>query len=172
MTGHRRRTVTWEDPQRLVAAPDGRGGLELLSAMAAGELPPPPIARLLGMELEVVEAGRVVFALEPGEYLYNPLGSVHGGVSATLLDSAMGCAVHSMLPAGAAYTTLELKVNYVRPIVMTTGRVLAEGTVVHRGGTVSTAEGRITSAADGRLLAHASTTCLILGGTAERRMAA
>jgi uncharacterized protein (TIGR00369 family) len=172
MLDHRRRTVTWEDPQALVAAPAGRSGLQLLRAVAAGELPPPPIARLLGMEVEVVEEGRVVFALEPGEYLYNPLGSVHGGVAATLLDSAMGCAVHTTLPAGAGYTTLELKVNYVRPIVMATGRVLAEGTVVHRGGTISTAEGRIVSAADGRLLAHASTTCLILGAAAQPRIAA
>jgi uncharacterized protein (TIGR00369 family) len=88
-------------------------------------------------------------------------GTVHGGLAATLLDSAMGCAVHSTLPDGSGYTTLELKVNYTRPITVATGRILCEGTVVHRGGRVATAEGRLWAERSGKLLAHGTTTCLI-----------
>ena len=108
-----------------------------------------------------VSEGRVVFALEPAEYHYNPLGTVHGGVMATLLDSAMGCVVQSMLPAGTSYTTLELKVNYLRPITSKTGIVYCEGKIIHVGGRVATAEGRLTGA-DGKLYAHGTTTCIIL----------
>jgi uncharacterized protein (TIGR00369 family) len=137
-------------------------GLEMLRAMAAGEVPAAPIAELLGFAPVEVEEGRVVFAAVPAEKHYNPLGTVHGGLAATLLDSAMGCAVHSTLPAGVGYTTLELKVNFTRHITSETGRILCEGTVVHRGGRVATADGRVYAEADGRLLAHATTTCLIL----------
>jgi uncharacterized protein (TIGR00369 family) len=137
-------------------------GLEVLRAIAAGEIPGAPIAELLGFAPVEAEEGRVVFAAVPGEKHYNPLGTVHGGLAATLLDSAMGCAVHSTLPAGVGYTTLELKVNFTRPITSETGRILCEGTVVHRGGRVATAEGRVHAEADGRLLAHGTTTCLIL----------
>jgi uncharacterized protein (TIGR00369 family) len=136
-------------------------GLEFLRAIGAGELPAAPIAELLGFEPVEVEEGRVVFAAVPEERHYNPIGTVHGGLAATLLDSAMGCAVHSTLPAGVGYTTLELKVNFVRPITTETGRILCEGTVVHRGGRVSTAEGRVFAEVDGALLAHGTTTCLI-----------
>jgi uncharacterized protein (TIGR00369 family) len=137
-------------------------GLEVIRALAAGELPGAPIAELLGFAPVEVEEGRVVFAAVPGERHYNPIGTVHGGLAATLLDSAMGCAVHTTLPAGVGYTTLELKVNFTRPITHETGRILCEGTVVHRGGRVATAEGRVYAEADGRLLAHGTTTCLIL----------
>jgi uncharacterized protein (TIGR00369 family) len=137
-------------------------GLEVIRALAAGELPGAPIAELLGFAPVEVEEGRVVFAAVPEERHYNPIGTVHGGLAATLLDSAMGCAVHSTLPAGVGYTTLELKVNFTRPITSETGRILCEGTVVHRGGRVATAEGRVYAEADGRLLAHGTTTCLIL----------
>jgi uncharacterized protein (TIGR00369 family) len=109
-----------------------------------------------------------VFAAVPGPEHYNPIGSVHGGLAATLLDSAMGCAVHSTLPAGVGYTTLELKVNFTRPITSETGRILCEGTVVHRGGRVATAEGRVFAEADGKLLAHGTTTCLILSPNGHR----
>ena len=136
-------------------------GLELLRAIAAGEIPGPPIAELMGFERVAVEDGRVVFACVPGAQHYNPIGVVHGGLAATLLDSAMGCAVHSTLPAGAGYTTLELKVNFTRPITSETGRILCEGTVVHRGGRVATAEGRVIAEDTGKLLAHGTTTCLI-----------
>jgi uncharacterized protein (TIGR00369 family) len=136
-------------------------GLEVLRAIAAGELPGAPIAELLGFAPVEAEEGRVVFAATPGPQHYNPIGSVHGGLAATLLDSAMGCAVHSTLPAGVGYTTLELKVNFVRPITSETGRIVCEGTIVHRGGRVATAEGRVFAEADGSLLAHGTTTCLI-----------
>jgi uncharacterized protein (TIGR00369 family) len=137
-------------------------GLEVLRAIAAGELPGAPIAKLLGFAPVEAQEGRVVFTALPGPEHYNPIGSVHGGLAATLLDSAMGCAVHSTLPAGVGYTTLELKVNFVRPITAETGRILCEGTIVHGGGRVATAEGRVFAEADGRLLAHGTTTCLIL----------
>ena len=168
----RRRTFTWTDPKTVAALLGARDGLGGLRAIAAGQIPPPPVAELMGMDIESVERGRVVFTLDPAEFLYNPIGTVHGGVLATLLDSAMGCAVHSVLGAGAAYTTLDLAVKYVRPVTVETGRILAEGTIVHEGGRVCTAEGRITSAHDGRLLAHATTTCLVLDGAAARPVAA
>jgi uncharacterized protein (TIGR00369 family) len=137
-------------------------GLELLRAIAAGDARGAPIARLLGFEAVEAEEGRVVFAAVPGPEHYNPLGVVHGGLAATLLDSAMGCAVHSTLPDGVGYTTLELKVNFTRPITSDTGRVVCEGTVVHPGGRVATAEGRVIAERTGKLLAHGTTTCLIL----------
>jgi uncharacterized protein (TIGR00369 family) len=117
------------------------------------------------MQLESVEEGRAVFSIEPAEWMYNPIGSVHGGIAATLLDSALGCAVHTTLPAGVGYTTLELKVNYVRAMSTTTGRVVAEGNVIHVGGRVATADARLTAEHDGKLLAHGSTTCMILNGS-------
>jgi uncharacterized protein (TIGR00369 family) len=136
-------------------------GLELLRAIAAGEAPGAPIAELIGFEPVEAEEGRVLFAAVPRREHYNPIGAVHGGLAATLLDSAMGCAVHTTLPEGVGYTTLELKVNFTRPITTETGRILCEGTVVHRGGRVATAEGRVTAERDGKLLAHGTTTCLI-----------
>ena len=137
-------------------------GLEAIRAIAAGELPAPPIALLLGFGPEIVEEGRVTFGALPGEQHYNPIGVVHGGLAATLLDSAMGCAVQTTLAQGQAYTTLELKVNFVRAITRDTGRVLAEASVIHRGGRVATAEGRVIAEDSGKLLAHATTTCLVM----------
>jgi uncharacterized protein (TIGR00369 family) len=141
-------------------------GLELLHAIAAGEAPGAPFGELLGFQPIEAEEGRVVFAYVPQPTHYNPLGTVHGGVAATLLDSAMGCAVHSTLPAGAGYTTLELKVNFTRAITADTGRVVCEGTVVHRGGRTATADGRLVAEGSGTLLAHGTTTCLLFGATA------
>src|SRR3954453_10755727 len=157
----RERTIAWDDPAAAAARGKGLSGLEYMHAIAAGEIPPPPIAVLLGFELVEVEEGRAVFAVTPQEFHYNPIGVVHGGLAATLLDSAMGCAVHSTLPAGTAYTTLEVKVNFVRAITRDTGRILCEATLIHRGRTVATAEGRITAEATGKLLAHGTTTCLL-----------
>ena len=137
-------------------------GLELLRAIAAGEAPGAPIAELMGFEPVEAEEGRVVFACVPGPQHYNPIGSVHGGLAATLLDSAMGCAVQSTLPEGRGYTTLELKVNFTRAITTDTGRIVCEGKVLHRGGRVATAEGRVIAERTGKLLAHGTTTCLIL----------
>jgi uncharacterized protein (TIGR00369 family) len=136
-------------------------GLEAMNAIVAGDAPAPPIAELVGFDLAEVGEGRASFALDPGERHYNPLGTVHGGIAATLLDSAMGCAVHTTLGADERYTTLELKVNFVRAITEATGRVVASGSVIHRGSRVATAEARLTDE-DGRLLAHATSTCLIM----------
>src|SRR3954454_12487631 len=112
----RERTISWEDPMEIVRGADGLTGLELMQKLAAGELPPPPITQTLGMGLLEVERGRAVFTLEAGEPLYTPIGVVHGGAVATLLDSVLGCAVHTTLPAGVGYTSLEIKVNYTAPI--------------------------------------------------------
>jgi uncharacterized protein (TIGR00369 family) len=141
-----------------VAAMSGR---EFLEAVMRGDAAPPPMGVLMGMQLILVEEGRAVFTLTPGEQHDNPMGITHGGMAATLLDSAMGCAVQSTLPAGGGFTTLDLTVHYVATVTRDTGPVLAEGHVVHRGGRTATAEGRITRVADGRLLAHATTTCLV-----------
>jgi uncharacterized protein (TIGR00369 family) len=153
-------TVEWEDPGVLVEAARGLSGLEFLQRIVAGELPPPPIATLLKFELAELSEGHAVFAVEPAEYHYNPIGVVHGGLAATLLDSAMGCAVHSALPAGAGYTSLEIKVNFVRPLTAGTGRVRCEAKLIHLGGRTATAEGRVVDEA-GKLYAHGTTTCLI-----------
>ena len=137
-------------------------GMDLLQAIIAGKLPAPPIARTLNYGLVEVVPGRAVFAGTPTLDHYNPLATVHGGYIATLLDSAMGCAVHSKLVAGQSYTTLEFKMNFVRPVLETTGEVRAEGYIVHFGRRSATAEGKLVDAA-GKVYAHASTTCLILG---------
>jgi uncharacterized protein (TIGR00369 family) len=154
-------TVSWQDPAELAARARSASGLEFLQAIVAGELPMAPIQELLGFSLDEAEEGRVVFSLQPGEQHYNPIGSVHGGVAATLLDSAMGAAVHSTLPQGSAYVTLEVKFNLVKAITADTGRVLAEGNVIHRGKTVATVEATLRSAEGGALLAHGTSTCLI-----------
>lgn len=156
----RRREYTWHDPAAMAELVGKRSGLELLQAIVAGTLPKPPIADTLDYELTEVREGHVVFDVVPAEYHYNPLGVVHGGLAATLLDSAMGCAVHSALPTGARYTTIELKVNYIRAMTTATGKVRAEGSVIHIGGRVGVAEGRIVDA-EGKLYAHATTTCII-----------
>ena len=130
--------------------------------MASGELPPPPIAKTLDFGVQSVEEGRVVFTLTPAEYHYNPIGSVHGGVFATLLDSAMACAIQSTLAAGVGYTTLELKVNFVKPLSHDTGEVLCEGRVIQVGRKVALAQGDIRDSS-GKLYGTATTTCLILG---------
>jgi uncharacterized protein (TIGR00369 family) len=147
-----------------VARPEqvaGRTGLQVLQAMLDGELPPAPIARTLDFILLEVGPGRAVFQGQPRFDHYNPLGTVHGGWIATLLDSAVGCAIHSALPAGKTYTTLELKVNYVRAVTDRVPRVQAQAEVIHLGGRVGTAQARLVGP-DGALFAHASTTCLVM----------
>jgi uncharacterized protein (TIGR00369 family) len=156
----RTRTFSWEDPKALAGAARGLTGLEFLRKVASGELPRPPISALMNFGLAELAEGRAVFTVEPAEYHYNPIGVVHGGLAATLLDSAMGCAVHSTLPAGAGYTTLEVKVNFVRPLTAETGEVRCEAEVIHVGGRTATAEGKVLDAA-GKLYAHATTTCII-----------
>lgn len=157
----RTRTITWEDPWLLAEAGRALSGIEFLQKIVAGELPPPPLAALMNFDLVEVSEGYAVFAVDPAEYHYNPIGVVHGGLAATLLDSAMGCAVHSTLPAGAGYTTLEIKVNFIRAMSVNTGRVRCEAKIVHAGARTATAEGRVIDAS-GKLYAHGTTTCLIL----------
>jgi uncharacterized protein (TIGR00369 family) len=138
-------------------------GLEVMQLIAAGELPPPPIADLLGMDVEDVGEGYATFVIEPDARMLNPIGSVHGGIAATLLDSCMGCAVHTTLEPGLGYTTAQLNLHYLRSMQPGMGRVRATGVVLHRGRKQATAEAKLVDA-DGRLLAHGTTTCLILGG--------
>jgi uncharacterized protein (TIGR00369 family) len=137
-----------------------RSGMEFLNGIARGELPPAPIADLIGFIPIVAERGRMVFQGTPGPQHYNPLGTVHGGYAATLLDSCLGCAIHTMLDAGKGYTTLELKINYVRALTDKTGPIRAEGKVVNVGGQIGIAEARLTDV-QGKLYAFATTTCLI-----------
>jgi len=158
----RERVITWQDPEPGSAAALTMSGLEYLRAIARGEHAQPPIADLMGISGVEADEGRVLFRGEPGEHHLNPIGAVHGGFAATLMDSALGCAVHSTLPAGVGYTTIDLALTFVGRITPATGPVLCEGTVIHRGRTIATAGARLTRESDGRLLAHASTTCLIL----------
>jgi uncharacterized protein (TIGR00369 family) len=138
-------------------------GLEYVRAIHAGELPQAPIAVLMGFDLCAVEEGSVSFDCEPGEHLYNPMNAVHGGLALTMLDSAMGASVHTTLPQGQLYSTLETKVNLVRPIRADSGRLVAEGRVIHRGSRTATAEAHLRDES-GKLYAHGTSTCLILGG--------
>jgi uncharacterized protein (TIGR00369 family) len=136
-------------------------GAELLESMVRGELPPPPIMHTLGMDsFEVVDEGRCAFTMRAQEFHYNPIGSVHGGVIATLLDSAAGCAVHSTLPVGWGYTSLDLTTKYLRPATVDSGLMRCEGMVINRGRTTALAEARLFDERS-RLLAYASSSCLL-----------
>ena len=157
----RTRIVKWQDPNETAQRGREMSGIEYLRALQAGKLPAIPLAALIGMELREVEEGRIVFAAKAAEFQYNPLGTVHGGIIASLLDSAMGCAVQSLLPAGTGYTTLELKTNYLRAITIKTGWMYSEGKIIHLGGRIATAEGRVSDS-EGKLYAHGTCTCLIM----------
>ena len=163
MDNSRTRTFSWTDPAVVHDNSKALSGLEFLRRIMTGEFPPPPMATLMNITLTEVEKGRVVFEGAPEEYHYNPLGVVHGGMAATLLDSALGCCVNSCLDAGDLYTTIELKVNYLRPIVRATGRVRAIATVVHLGRTTALVEGKVLDVND-KVYAFASSTCLITRG--------
>jgi uncharacterized protein (TIGR00369 family) len=155
-------TITWEDP--VAVFEEGKKlakPIDYLRAIRDGKLPPPPIAKLLGMDLVEVEEGRAVFQLTPAEQHYNPIGVVHGGLAFTMLDSAMGCTVQTLLPPGKGYTTLEIKANLVRAITLKTGPIRAIAKIVHMGKQTATAEARLEDAA-GKLYAHGTTTCIIL----------
>ena len=156
----RTRTFDWENPATLWDEAASRSGLERLQMVVDGKLPGPPMAQLMDIRIAEVSNGRAVFAGTPAEFHYNPIGVVHGGYGATILDSAMGCAVHSTLKAGDIYTTLELKINFLRPLTSSTGPVRGIATVIHAGRTTALAEGRLEDAA-GKLYAYASSTCLI-----------
>ena len=136
-------------------------GLEQMRAIASGEIEQPPIARLLGFGVVEVEEGRAVFFAEPGEQHLNPLGTVHGGLAATLLDSCMGCAVHTTLEPGWVYGSLDLSARFVRTITPDTGRIVGEGKVVHRGGRTATMEGKVWAEETGKLLAHGTGSALL-----------
>ncbi|MFG1718907.1 PaaI family thioesterase [Micromonospora chalcea] len=159
-TQERSRTFTWSDPASGAAHLGRRSGLELMQAMIAGELAAPPIMHLVDMSRMEAEEGRVAVELLPQEFHYNPLGTVHGGVISTLLDTAAACAVHTTLPAGVGYTSLDLNVKFLRPVTVDTGTLRCEGTVLQRGRRTALAEARLTDPAN-RLVAHATSTCLI-----------
>lgn len=154
-------SVTWEDPVALAQAGRSMAGIEFLRAIRDGRLPHPPICALLGYRLTEVEPGHAVFEIAPAEQHYNPIGVVHGGIAMTLLDSAMGCAVQTRMPAGGGYTTLEAKTNLVRAVTSDTGALRAVGKVMHVGKRVATAEARLEDR-EGKLYAHATSTCIVL----------
>ena len=150
----RSRLLTWQDPLPTAAAGAEMAGIDYMRAFAAGELPPPPIAVTMRARPVEIAEGRVVFEGEPGEEHYNPIGVVHGGYASTILDSALGCAVHTTLPAGVGYTTQTLELKFARPITRDSGVLRCEAEVVHRGRRQATVEGK--------LLAHGTSTCMIL----------
>lgn len=156
----RQRSYTWADPRPAAAAARELDGNAFFAELTGGRLPVPPIAETLGFTAAAVSDGVARFELDPEEFHYNPIGSVHGGVIATLCDSACGCAVHSMLPAGAYYTSLDLTVKFVRPVTATTGSLVCEGTVVHLGARSALAQATLTGP-DGKLYAQATSSCMI-----------
>jgi len=157
----RERTIRWANPECFAVALEAMSGLDFLRAALEGKLPLPPSAKLLGFAFTEVEEGRVVGTFTPQESLYNPLGTVHGGLITTALDTVMGCAVHSRLSAGRAYTTLELKVNFLRPVTAHSGPLRSVGQVVHFGRSTALAEAKLVDDKE-RLYAHATSTCLLL----------
>lgn len=156
----RSRTVHWEDPAPGVAVMPTVSGLAYLQKMIAGELPPPPIANLMGMTLTEAETGRAVFVCEPDESHYNPIGTVHGGLVCTLLDSAIGCAVQSTLAQGQGYTSIEIKVNYLRPVFAGSGPLTCSATVTKPGNRVAFADGVVTDGS-GKTVATATGSLLV-----------
>lgn len=157
----RERTFTWDDPLAIVRAGAGMSGAEFFTAVGAGTIPMPPIMRALDLDGVAFGEGSATFRLTPQEFHYNPLGTVHGGVFATMLDSACGCAVHTLLPVGVFYTSLDLSVKFLRPVTVDTGPITAEGSVVHFGRRTALAEARITDAA-GKVYVTATSSCLLL----------
>lgn len=157
----RERTFTWEDPHDTAKQAAAMPGLAFLEAIAQGHLPAPPLMHTLDLRIGSIEKGKASFTFQPQEFHYNPIGTVHGGVITAILDSAMGCALHSLQPAGTGYTTLELKVNFIKAITIKTGELTATGKVIHAGNRTALTEAQLTSA-EGTLCAHAVSTCLIL----------
>jgi len=156
----RSRSVEWYDPMVTAAGAAGMSGLDAMRALRDGRLPPPPIASLLRMSVQAIEEGMVEFGCAVDESVYNPIGVVHGGLVCTLLDTVVGCAVHTTLPQGVGYTSIELKVNYLRAVRATSGPLRAVGRVVKPGSRVAFAEGEVTDAA-GRAVATASGSLLV-----------
>jgi uncharacterized protein (TIGR00369 family) len=163
----RSRVVTWDDPSAARKQARKMSGAEFFRAMRRGEIPEPPFGKLLGMDLFDVGEGKFTMTLQPQECHYNPMGCVHGGILATLLDSVMSASVHTSLPAGKGYMTLEIKVNFLKPVFEHTGEIVAEGNVISAGGQVATAEGKVTDV-NGTIYATGSTTCLIFDTPAPK----
>jgi len=159
----RSRTITWYDPAVTAAGMQGRSGLEFLQAMADGELPGPPIGSHFDMRAVSVKAGEVVFACTPDDSAYNPIGLIHGGLLCPLLDSVAGCAVHTTLPPGVGYTSIEISVRYLRPVHADGSELTATGRIVKPGRRVAVAEAEVHNST-GALVATATTSCLILTG--------
>jgi uncharacterized protein (TIGR00369 family) len=159
----RSKVVEWFDPLAVLQAGATLSGREYLEKMANGELPPPPIAKLFGFDAGEVGDGTITFWCTPDESAYNPVGLVHGGLVCTLLDSVIGCAVHTTLPAGVGYTSIDITINYLRPVTKDTGQITAVGTVTKPGRRVAFGEGKVFDAA-GKLLATATSSCLIMSG--------
>ena len=149
-----------ESPPQRAEVRRTMSGIEYLRKLITGELSPSGMVQLLDLKLVEVSEGRAIFTVQPDERHYNGLGIAHGGLAATLLDSALGCAINSMMPAGKTFTTLEMKVNYVRPIRHESGVVRCEANVIHAGGRIATADGRITDEG-GKLYAHGTATCIL-----------
>ncbi len=162
----RTRTFTWEDPRKLFGIANTMSGLELMRKMMQGEVRLPPIMELVDFRFRRVDPGELDFVFTPQEFHFSPIGTVHGGIACTLLDSAMSCAVYAAIPAGAAFTTLQLNVNLIRPITLESGELRCEGKVAHLGARTATAEARLVDA-KGKLYAHGSTTCMIFPAAAR-----
>ncbi len=156
----RTRTIKWEDPQISSRDTQNISGLDYLCAIMDGSIAPPPAAHLVGYQILSIDAGQAACGLNPSEYHYNPFSTVHGGLLTTLLDAAMTAAVMTLLPPGKACSTLELKVNFIRPVKSRTGPVTAGAKVIHAGKQIATVEGRLLDGND-KLYAHATSTCLI-----------
>jgi uncharacterized protein (TIGR00369 family) len=163
----RSRTFDWKNPAIIMKAMPEMSGLEFIRAMKDGTIPTPPVFSLIGCRLMEFEEGRVILEMDPAEYHYNPAGGVHGGITCTILDASATCAVHSTLPAGTVPTTLEIKINYLRPVTRETGTMRCEGTLIHRGSRTVVAEAKMFDR-KGLLYAHAVSTCLIFEMTKDR----
>jgi uncharacterized protein (TIGR00369 family) len=155
------RTFHWEDTARGLEAAGQLSGLDYLNAMSAGSLPLSPLVKTLDFTVDSIEKGKVTFGFTPQEFHYNPLGSVHGGVISALLDSAMGCTLHSVLAAGSGYTTLELKTNFLKAVTTATGPLKAIGRIIHAGSRTALLEAELVDE-KGKIYAHGTSTCLIL----------
>ncbi|MBI4850688.1 MAG: PaaI family thioesterase [Acidobacteria bacterium] len=159
----RSRLITWEDPAEIAKIADDLPGMKYLELMMENRYSP-PISKLLNFQLISVEKGKATFKIEPAEYHYNPGNVVHGGVAATILDAAMACAIHSLLPPKHFCTTIELKINYLRPIIIQTGSLRAESEIIHFGGRTAVAQGKLLDK-DSKLYAYSSATFMILQTT-------
>lgn len=155
------RTYRWADPTEIMAAAQGQSGLDLMRAMAEGRVPPPPVGSLIGVNGFTAEKGKVTMGFDPAEFHYNALGTVHGGVIATVVDMVLGSAVHSTLKAGQGFTTLTLELKYHRAVTAKSGRLTAVAEVVTRGREIVTAEAKLIDKND-RLFANATSTLMIL----------